>query len=256
MTEVRFIKVGTSLVRYRVEGSGEPLVLIHGLGGSIGWWVRNAGVLGRHFTVYAVDLPGFGAMRRSAEPFSIRGAVGWLQAFLQALELDKVSLIGHSMGGLIAAIFAAEFPARLQRLILAAPAVALPNTRIASYFLPLARETLRVERSFWKTLIWDSLRAGFPTTLRASRELLGYKLEGELSQISTPCLLVWGELDPLVPAMLGRELQKKISGSRLYVVKGAGHVLMYDHAEQFNTVVLEFLTGRFDSQLEAVKAPD
>src|SRR5947208_2393353 len=119
MSELKLIKVGSSLVRYRVEGSGEPLVLIHGLGGSGGWWSRNAGVLGRHFTVYSVDLPGFGAMRRSSEPFSIRGAVGWLHSFLHALGLERVSLIGHSMGGLIAAVFAAECPARLHRLILA-----------------------------------------------------------------------------------------------------------------------------------------
>lgn len=55
-----------------------------------------------------------------------------------------------------------------------------------------------------------------------------------------------GELDPLVPAILGRDLQAKIRGSRLSVIKGAGHVLMYDHAEEFNSIVLEFLAGRFD----------
>lgn len=178
-------------MRYSVEGSGEPLLLIHGLGGSSGWWVRNAGVLGRHFTIYTVDLPGFGAMRRSAEPFSIRGAAAWLRNFLHALQLERVSLIGHSMGGLIAVLFAAECPAQLQQLILVAPAIGLPNTRIASYLLPLARESFRLERSFWRMLIWDGMRAGFPTTLRACRELLSYQIEDELSRISAPCLLIW-----------------------------------------------------------------
>lgn len=246
MTEVKSVQIEDSTVRYLVEGNGEPLILIHGLGGSSGWWVRNIGFLGQYFTVYTVDLPGFGAMRRCPAPFSVNGAVAWLRTLLDALELETVSLIGHSMGGLIAAIFAAERPARLNRVVLAAPAITLPSTRIATYFLPLARETLRVERSFWPILIWDGARAGFSTSLRAARDLLRYKMEHEFSRITTPCLLIWGELDPLVPVKLGRDLREKIRGSQLCVLKGAGHVLMYDHAEEFNSAVLAFLSERAD----------
>src|SRR5437764_9156841 len=135
--EAKTIDIGASVAHYRVQGSGEPLVLIHGLGGSSGWWVRNVEALSRHFTVYTVDLPGFGAMRKHRTPFSVRGAVEWLASVLDALELERVSLVGHSMGGLISAIFAAERPARLDRLVLAAPAIGLPSRRIASYLLPL-----------------------------------------------------------------------------------------------------------------------
>ncbi|MFL6447126.1 MAG: alpha/beta fold hydrolase [Bryobacteraceae bacterium] len=248
VTKAKTVKIGTSTTQYRVEGRGDPLVLIHGLGGSTGWWVRNIGALSQHFTVYTVDLPGFGGMRRHPEPFSVRGAVAWLETLFDALGLDTVSLVGHSMGALVAAIFAGERPERVHRLVLAAPAIELPSSRIAAYLLPLARETLRVERSFWKTLVWDSLRAGLSTAVHASRDLLRSNVDYELSQISTPCLLIWGELDPLVPPNLAGGLQKKIQGSELCVLKGAGHVLMYDHAEPFNTVVLEFLAGRFEGR--------
>lgn len=243
MTAAKSVEIENYLVNYRVQGSGEPLVLIHGLCGSGGWWVRNVGFLSQCFTVYTVDLPGFGAMRRCPAPFSVDGAVGWLRRLLDALGLEKVSLIGHSMGGLIAAIFAAEYPERLNRLVLAAPAVTMPSARIAAYFLPLARETLRIERSFWKILIWDGARAGFTTSLRAARDLLRYKVSDEFSRITTPCLLIWGERDPLVPVRLGRELREKIQGSQLSIIKGAGHVLMYDHAEEFNTAMLAFLSA-------------
>jgi pimeloyl-ACP methyl ester carboxylesterase len=146
------------------------------------------------------------------------------------------------MGGLISAIFAAECPDRLNRVVLAAPAITMPSTRVAAYFLPLARETLRVEPSFLRILIWDGARAGFSTALRAARDLLRYKMQDEFSRITAPCLLIWGELDPLVPAKLGRNLQEKIQGSQLCVLKGAGHVLMYDHAQEFNAAVLAFLS--------------
>ena len=248
MTASNRVKIDDFAVHYRVEGNGEPLILIHGLGGSSGWWVRNVAFLSRYFTVYTVDLPGFGTMRRCPAPFSVNGAVAWLRTLLDALKLEQVSLIGHSMGGLISAIFAAEYPDRLNRLVLAAPAITMPSTRIASYFLPLARETLRVEWSFWKILIWDTARAGFSTSLRAARDLLGYKMSHEFSRITTPCFLIWGELDPLVPPSLGRDLQRKIRGSELRVLKGAGHVLMYDHAEEFNAAVLEFLSEPAQAQ--------
>jgi pimeloyl-ACP methyl ester carboxylesterase len=145
------------------------------------------------------------------------------------------------MGGLVTAVFAAEYPERVKRLVLAAPAIGLPSSRMVNYLKPLAREMLRVQRSFWKTLIWDSIRAGPFTTLHASRDLLRLKIEDELSRIAAPCLLIWGEVDPLVPSELGRELRAKIRGSQLCVLQGAGHVLMYDHAEQFNRGVLQFL---------------
>lgn len=244
MTETKSVEIEDSTVHYRVEGTGEPLILIHGLAGSSGWWVRNVRFLSQCFTVYTIDLPGFGAMRRSSARFSINGAVAWLRTLLDALGLEKVSIIGHSMGGLISAIFAAECPERLNRVVLAAPAITLPSTRMAAYFLPLARETLRVERSFWKILIRDGARAGFSTGLRAARDLLRYKMEHEFSRIITPCLLIWGELDPLVPVKLGRDLRERIQGSQLCVLKGAGHVLMYDHAEEFNNAVLAFLSER------------
>jgi len=241
--QAKSIKVGRSVAYYDVIGTGKPLVLIHGLGGSRAWWIRNVGVLGQHFTVYSLDLPGFGAMRRYPTPFSVLAAVAWLQVFLDALKLERVSLVGHSMGGLISAIFAAERPERLERLVLAAPAIELPSRRVAAYLQPLLRESLQVERSFWKTLVWDGLRAGFPTTLRAARDLLGYVSQDELSRITAPSLLIWGERDPLVPPETGTSLQRKIRDSRLLVLKRAGHVLMYDQAEEFNRAVLDFLTA-------------
>jgi pimeloyl-ACP methyl ester carboxylesterase len=244
IVQAKSITIKGSVAHYDVIGSGEPLVLIHGLGGSRAWWGRNVGVLGQYFTVYNLDLPGFGAMRRHPTPFSVLDAVAWLQAFLDELRLERVSLVGHSMGGLISAIFAGERPGRLERLVLAAPAIELPSRRVAGYLRPLLRETLQVERSFWRILVWDGLRAGFPTTLRAARDLLGYVLQDELSRIASPSLLIWGERDPLIPPEIGSSLQQKIRDSQLCVLKGAGHVLMYDHPEQFNKAVVEFLTTR------------
>lgn len=195
----------------------------------------------RHYTVYLVDWPGFGAMRQYHRQFSVAEAAGWLGDLLGVLGLSKVSLVGHSMGGLIAAIFAARWPDRLAKLVLAAPAIGLPRTTIAAFLLPLVREALYVHPRFAPTLARDTARAGPFTLQRAARELLRMNIEWELAQITAPCLLVWGQRDLLVPAALGYRLQAKIRHSRLCFLPQAGHLVMYHCAEQFNQSVLAFL---------------
>jgi pimeloyl-ACP methyl ester carboxylesterase len=235
------VQVGALPVRYRRQGEGEPLVLVHGLAGSTAWWARNVGVLSRHYAVYLVDLPGFGAMRQYRSQFSVSGAVGWLGDLLSALNLRKVSMVGHSMGGLITAMFAARWPERTAKIVLAAPAIALSRTAITAFLLPLARQTFLVHPGFVPTLARDAARAGIFTLLRAARELLNMDIERELAQITAPCLLVWGQRDPMIPVTLSGDLQSKIRNSHLCVLPGAGHILMHDRADQFNQAVLAFL---------------
>jgi pimeloyl-ACP methyl ester carboxylesterase len=240
--------VGSTKIHYQMQGSGEPLVLLHGLAGSTAWWARNVGVLSRYYTVYLVDWPGFGTMRQHGRDFSIAGAASWLSDLLDVLNLERVALIGHSMGGLIAAMFAARQPEKLTKLVLVAPAIGLTRTAVTAYLLPLAGETLSIHPRFLPTLAWDTTRAGFPILLRAARELLHMNIERELTQITTPCLLVWGQRDLLVPATLSGSLQAKIRDSRLCILPGTGHIVMYHRADQFNQAVLEFLA---ESRAEA-----
>jgi len=109
-----------------VVGRGPPLVLIHGFGGGLGIWIANFDDLAHHFTVYACDLLGFG---RSARPTyqggsSVDGENFFIQSmaeWIDALGLKKFTLLGHSMGGFLAGIYAIKHPEQLERLILADP---------------------------------------------------------------------------------------------------------------------------------------
>jgi pimeloyl-ACP methyl ester carboxylesterase len=180
-------------------------------------------------------------MRRHANHFSVAGAPRWLADLLDILNLGKVAMVGHSMGGLITAMFAARWPKRLTKIVLAAPAIALPGKKVSAFFLPLAREALCVNPRFVPTLLSDSLKAGLFTLLRAGRELLSIDIDHELAKITTECLLLWGQKDPLVPLQISSTLQSKIPSSKLGILPGAGHILMYDRANEFNRLVLEFL---------------
>ena len=112
--EDKFVKVGDLNVRYWTMGeSGPPVILVHGLGASVEFWVRNIPILARHYRVYAVDIVGFG---RSDKPMQYDWAVervaDFMDDFLNAVGLDKVHWVANSMGGLITLITAARHPTR------------------------------------------------------------------------------------------------------------------------------------------------
>jgi pimeloyl-ACP methyl ester carboxylesterase len=102
--------VGGRPIRYEVAGEGEPVVLVHGLSGSTGWWARNVAMLAGRYRVYLVDLPGFGAMRRLRRQFALAEAASWLSAWMESVGLGRAHLVGHSMGGYVCLRLAANRP--------------------------------------------------------------------------------------------------------------------------------------------------
>src|SRR5947209_12175573 len=104
------VQVGQITVYYQMVGEGEPLVLVHGLSGSLRWWRRNVPVLAEHYRVYLIDLPGFGMMRHFPRRMTLDEVADGLVAWIKAVGLQKVSLIAHSMGGYICMRVAATRP--------------------------------------------------------------------------------------------------------------------------------------------------
>src|SRR5436305_923836 len=116
--ERREVQVGQYLVYYQVVGEGEPLVLVHGLSGSLRWWRRNVPALAEHYRVYLIDLPGFGMMRHFPRRLTLDEVADDLAAWMKAVGLQKVSLIAHSMGGYLCMRVAATQPELVERLVL------------------------------------------------------------------------------------------------------------------------------------------
>lgn len=241
----REIQVGQQPIYYQVTGKedGEPVVLVHGLSASSRWWVRNIPALAQHYRVYLLDLPGFGTMRRFRHRFVLDELSSGLVAWMDALGIKQTHLIGHSMGGYICLRIAARHPERIRRLVLVSPA-GIPHIRsVHGYLLPLLVTIRYCKPAFLPILFSDALRAGPRTLLRATQDLLTKDIRDSLHDIVTPTLLVWGEYDALVPPVFGDILREEIKGARLLVLKRAGHVVMFDQAEEFNEAVVEFLEG-------------
>ncbi len=231
-------------VAYHVAGSGEPVVLLHGLAGSMRWWRRNITALAKSHTVYLPHLPGFGSFRRRGHRFALAEAADWLGEWIDAAAITPCHIVAHSMGGHVAIRLAARQPGLVRRLVLVAPALIAGRRSLLAYPWALARAGCAMSPSFLPLLVLDILRAGPVTILRAARSLLAEDVQQELRDVVAPTLLVWGERDFLVPPSVGALMQAELADARLLLLPGAGHVPQFDRPPPFNAATLAFLAGR------------
>ena len=231
--EVRELVVDGAPTEYRVAGEGEAVVLVHGLSGSWRWWRPLLEPLAEHRCVYLLDLPRLGRRFPAAE------LTGWLGRWLDAASLGSVDLVGHSLGGLIAAELAAEQPQRAHRLVLVAPAGIPCGTTVLGRGVRLLG-TLYDVRGRLPTIVGDAVRAGPLSLLRGALFASGRDLSVELASVHTRTLLVWGEDDRLVPARIAAEWQRILPGSRL-VRLSCGHVPMWEAPRELASCLLAFL---------------
>jgi len=213
-----------------------PVVLVHGLAGSARWWEQTEPVLRRRHDVHVVELPGFGAARRSR--FTLEDATALVSD--RVAGVGRVHLVGHSLGGLVCARVAAGRPELVERLVLVAPAGSLPRRTLAGHALPLAATLRSLRPSFLRLLVTDVVRAGPRTLVGAARELLREDVVADLRSVAAPTLLVWGERDMLVPASVSQLFAAEIPHARLELLEGVGHVPMIERPELFAQLVLAF----------------
>jgi len=238
--EERRVQIDEMQITYRVSGQGAPLVMIHGLGASARWWDRNVRALARHFRVYVIDLVGFGDSR-CGQPFVLGEAATCLAKWMDAVGIHQATLIAHSMGGFIAADLAAEFPERVERLVLVDAAVVPFETNILQNGFGLMYGFRYLPLSLLPLLITDNWRAGLGTLSTALRDLLSLDLRPKLARIQAPTLIVWGENDPVTPLKMGEALAEAIPHAQFKVLSGVAHNAMWERPADFNGLVLDFL---------------
>jgi pimeloyl-ACP methyl ester carboxylesterase len=230
-------------------GSGDPVVLLHGLSGSHNWWRYTVPALARDYSVHVPELVGFGRSRSRRHP-GIGEMASLMMEWLDELGVERPHVVGHSMGGQIAVhMAAAQEPgvararSRVRTLTLVC-ASGLPRAVSVRGAARFVGGTLPPRRwgvaEFLPTMAIDALRAGPRRILRASRDLLMDDVTPLLSHITCPSLVIWGALDPLVPLSHGEQYARALD-ARLVVIADAAHNVMADRPEEFNPVLLDFL---------------
>jgi pimeloyl-ACP methyl ester carboxylesterase len=247
-------------IHYYEGGSGAPVVLVHGLGSRGEDWanlmpqLKQAG-----FHVYAMDLLGYGRSARPADAtYSISEEARYVEDFLAQRGLQKVNLVGWSMGGWVSMRVALDVPERIGRLVLCnsggirfeptftvfdfEPTTVPAVRRLYSLLMPqptevpdfLARDMVRK----FKGLNWVVDRSA--RSMFSGDELL----DGKLGALQMPTLIIWGRQDHLIPLATGVAMHGEIPQSVLQIYDGCGHLAPGQCARLIGPRLVDFLNGK------------
>jgi pimeloyl-ACP methyl ester carboxylesterase len=223
-------------------GAGPAIVLLHGLSGSARWWSRNVPALAVTHRVIALDLPGFGGTRRDSR-FVLEDAASDVARTLDGLGIARAHLVGHSLGGLVAADLAAGMPHRVDRLVLVDAAFLSLDPGLLRRVAGVAALLRWTSPSLLPVVLRDAVRSGPVRMVDASAQLRRADWKEKLGRIAAATLVVWGEHDTACPPRIGRAIAARVPGARLEVIRGAAHNPMWERSAEFDRTVLGFLAG-------------
>ncbi|MBZ5722787.1 MAG: alpha/beta hydrolase [Acidobacteriia bacterium] len=261
-------------VHYIEGGSGQPIVLIHGLGSQAQQdWVALAPYLVRAgYHVYALDLLGYGQSAKPADrTYSIPEEAKFVESFLNANHLDTVALGGVSMGGWIASTVALDQPQRVTRLMLFDsagmwfklsfdPALFTPQTsQQVNQLMALVTPDPPALPEFVKADFIRRMKRDGWVVRRALVSMMagGDELDEKFSALKMPMLIVWGKEDTLTPLSLAESMHRAAPQSVLVVYGDCGHIAVVTCMDRIAPTALDFLsgTGRQPGQTIEVPAP-
>jgi poly(3-hydroxyalkanoate) depolymerase len=245
-----------------IDGEGPPLLLIAGIGGNVAMWQPFVRALDGVQTI-RFDLPGSGSSSTSLRLRSMAGLARLVEGLLDELGYERVDVLGVSLGGALAQQIAHQAPDRVRRLVLAATGCgwgSLPGRPLAlgvlatplryyskTYFGLTAPVLMGGEK--WKDHEWAREHAA--ARLARPPNLVGYYLQGMaaatwtslpwLHKLPQRTLVLSGDDDPIVPAVNGAFLARRIPHARYHVVRGGGHLFAIDTPEEIAPLVMEFL---------------
>ena len=239
-------------------GEGQPLVYLHGSSGLRPGtpWVE---ALKQHFTVYAPWHPGWGRSEGLEHIDDVHDLATYYQDLFDALGLRSPAVVGYSLGGMIAAEVAAQCPAAVSRLVLAAPiGLWRDNAPVADIFTMTPTEAAQAAfhdpesdlAKQFSTVPEDpdqlaDLMVDRMQSLAAAGKFMwpipDKGLKKRIHRIKTPTLIIWGESDKLVPPVYAQEFHSRIPGSRLLMLPEAGHLAPLEKLSDFVSAVRDFV---------------
>ena len=258
------VAVAGGEIHYTESGSGHPLIFVSGLNGTGRAWQPQVDRFSTRFRVITYDQRGTGASDKLQRTFSVDRMTAELVALMDALGIERAHLVGQSTGGAIGQTAAIEYPQRLARLVIYST---------WTHCDPWFRRLFEARRMMYEQC-GSELHARFhplwlyppdyvnnhDAEIEAERRIaignappvecsigridaiLAFDRRADLGRIRTPTLIIGAQDDYITPSYHAQALHRAIPGSRLEVFAGGGHSLSKTRTEEFNRVVLDFLS--------------
>lgn len=277
-TSVQYRTIHGHRRAFRRCGSGPVLLLLHGIGDSSEAWVPLMPALAEHYTVIAPDLLGHGASDKPRADYSAAAYANGMRDLLDVLGVERATIVGHSLGGGVAAQIVYQYPQRCERLVLVAPGgigrevtpllrfLAAPYAELVlpPLRLPGSRQVARVVTTAMRMSgcnlgrdahqvlrIMDGLprseeQFAFTRTLRSVVDWRGQvvtMLDRTYLADGVPVLIVWGDRDGIIPVDHAHLAHEAIAGSRLEIFEGAGHFPHHCDPQRFVDVLDDFMSS-------------
>ena len=253
---------------YEVQGKGVPLVMIQGFAGNHQAWFFQTPVFRKYYKVIIFDNRGIGRTEKSSEPYTIRTMADDVIGLMDYLNIDKVHVLGMSLGGIVAQEIAISYPERVIKLVLGSTfadierndvhpelmkalgiregdaSVDIRNIdfRKLMNFMVSSAFNKRLYRMVQLPLSKLSMRSidasGYLEQMRA---VTSYSTVDRLHQIKAPTLVITGTGDRIISPSMSDLIASKIANARLVKVKGGSHAFFMEMRGRFNKEVLEFL---------------
>ena len=276
--EAAYVLANGIKTHYVHAGQGEPVVLVHGGGpGASGKhnWGKNIAALAKHFSVYAVDLIGYGYTDKPSIDYTYKAKVDHVASFIDALCLKGVRLSGNSMGCYVVTRYMLEYPENVKKLFMVATATVasamnvgeiskqggnvrwkVGDTVTEEYMRDWLSMLLHNKQNITDELVRERVRLGqlpgaaeAQASYRKHMQLIKsnpnlrqwFDISNRLPQMTTPMALVWGKDDQFAPIELGNKIKALLPNlQNFYVVEGAGHQVQNDQPEKFNELITNF----------------
>jgi len=267
--------VGSRLVHYVDAGSGPAVLMLHGGGpGASGYsnYSRHVGALATHFRVIVPDMPGYGRSTKGvsrSDPFGDLAAS--MHGLLDALRVERVHVVGNSLGGACALRMALDRPEQIGRLVLMGPG-GVDTTRslptiglkaLLGYYRGEGPSVDKLTKFIRQYLVYDGnlvpdsvIRERYESSVdpeviaqpplrrpKGVRRLgaIDFTRDRRLGELRTPTLVLWGADDKVNRPSGGRSLQRRMQNCDLYLFSRTGHWVQWERADEFNSAVTAFL---------------
>jgi pimeloyl-ACP methyl ester carboxylesterase len=228
----------------------QSFVFIHGSGGDYSAWSHQYARLHKYYNILAIDLPGHGRSKGSGES-DVGNYCLWVRKLLDILHLKNIILVGHSLGAAITLQFALNYPQKIEGIVAVGGGMKMPvNPSLLEFLKTNPTESVEL---ICKFSVAKENRAKFMAPLIKSLthtridvlqgDLLAcdkLDLTEELRKISLKVLVICGVEDKMTPPEFSRQISEGISGAKLCLIEGAGHMVMMERPEEFNEALNKF----------------